>query len=84
MVKGFFDFFNCPGRKAGYLGWAAAVPEKLISVFIITTQGRSSKRILWLKAFSIFLTAQGGRLAISDGLHQCRENRYLFLSLLPC
>jgi hypothetical protein len=36
LVKGFFDFFNCPGRKSGYLGWAAAVPEKLISIFIFT------------------------------------------------
>ena len=36
LVKGFFDFLNCPGRKAGYLGWAAAVPGKLTSVFIFT------------------------------------------------
>jgi len=35
-VKGFFDFFNCPGRKSGYLGCAAAVPGKLTSVFIFT------------------------------------------------
>jgi len=49
-------------------------PGKWISVFINTTQGRSSKRRAWLKAFSIFLTAQGGNLAISDGLHMCREN----------
>jgi hypothetical protein len=28
LVKGFLDFFNCPGRKSGYLGWAAAVPGK--------------------------------------------------------
>jgi len=33
--------------------------EKWISVFINTTQGRSSKKRGWLKAFSIFLTAQG-------------------------
>ena len=30
LVKGFFYFFNCPGRKAGYLGWSAEVPEKLV------------------------------------------------------
>jgi len=51
------------------------VPGKWISVFINTTQGRSSERRAWLKAFSIFLTAQGGSLAISHGLHQCPGRR---------
>jgi len=34
--------FQCYSSGPG--GWAAAVPEKLTSVFIITAQGRSSKK----------------------------------------
>jgi len=34
--------FQCCSSGPG--GWAAAVQEKLISVFIITAQGRSSKK----------------------------------------
>ena len=55
---------SAQGRRfgsAGALGWAAPVPEKLTSVFIITAQGRSSKKRGWLRAFLIGAAAQGRR-----------------------
>jgi hypothetical protein len=62
MVKGFFDSFNCPGRKAGYLGWVAPVPGKLTSVFIIIallTEAAKKKRLV--KGVLIGASVQGRR-----------------------
>jgi len=53
------SLFQCHSSRLG--GWAAAVPEKLISVFIITAQGRSSKKKRLVKGFLIRATSQGRR-----------------------
>ena len=69
MVKGFFDFFNCPGRKSGYLWWAAAVPEKLTSVVIITAPlTEAAKKRGSLRVFLIGASAQGRRFGSAGAL----------------
>jgi hypothetical protein len=77
LVKGVFNWGNFPGadvwlspalslalfqcHSSGLGGWAAAVPEKLTSVFIITAHGRSSKRKRLVKGVLIVASAQGRR-----------------------
>jgi len=59
------------------------VPGKLISVFIITAQGRSSKKKRLVKGFLIVATSQGrrfGSAGLLDGLHRCPGRKILFTS----
>jgi hypothetical protein len=50
----------------------ACRPGKWISVFINTTMAKQLKKSM-VKGIFDFFNAQGGSLAISDGLHQCRK-----------
>jgi len=60
------SLFQCCSSWSG--GWAAAVPEKLTSVFINTTQGRSSERKRLVKGFLIVATSQGRRFGSADSV----------------
>jgi len=71
---------ECPGAKPDPKLQQCG---KLTSVFINTTQGRSSKKKRLVKVVFIGATAQGrrfGSAGLLDGLHQCPGRKISFTS----